>query len=214
MCFSATASLSAAAVLGTIGILTILKTSSRSQLFLALLPLLFCLQQISEGIIWLYTGTDHQLLLNSWKYFYLVFALVIWPIWIPLALAAAEKVTWRQIVIGLIFIGGAFISLYQLYYLFNYGATVAIKGHSVDYRFLELEATNIRYYYVVAVILPWLLSSLNHAWKVGIAYAISLAISQFFFNETNVSVWCFFAAIVSVMIYFIIRDNPDASKEA
>ena len=53
MCFSATASFSAGAVLLGLGTLA-LKTASRPrELPFAAIPLLFAIQQLSEGVIWL-----------------------------------------------------------------------------------------------------------------------------------------------------------------
>ena len=53
MCFSASASFGAGIVLSSIGIATITKTQSRSQLSLAFIPLIFAVQQFSEGFLWL-----------------------------------------------------------------------------------------------------------------------------------------------------------------
>ena len=53
MCFSATASVSAGAVLLGIGTLT-LKAANRPREFpFAAIPMLFAIQQLSEGVIWL-----------------------------------------------------------------------------------------------------------------------------------------------------------------
>ena len=52
MCFSATASFSAAAVCGAIGVLTV-RRASRPDLMLALIPVIFALHQAFEGVVWL-----------------------------------------------------------------------------------------------------------------------------------------------------------------
>jgi hypothetical protein len=49
MCFSATASFSAAAVCGAIGVLTV-RRASRPDLMLALIPVIFALHQASRGL--------------------------------------------------------------------------------------------------------------------------------------------------------------------
>lgn len=59
MCFSATASFTASAVLGITGIATLRQVKFKSLIFLACLPLLFAIQQFNEGLIWLYFGTKH-----------------------------------------------------------------------------------------------------------------------------------------------------------
>jgi len=53
MCFSATASFVAGTSLSAIGVATIRKAERRSELPFAMIPLLFGIQQLVEGIIWL-----------------------------------------------------------------------------------------------------------------------------------------------------------------
>ena len=53
MCFSAEVSFGASAVISTIGVLAVKKSTKKEQLLFALIPLLFGLQQFSEGWLWL-----------------------------------------------------------------------------------------------------------------------------------------------------------------
>src|SRR5437763_578905 len=56
MCFSATASFSAAAVIGSVGIVTLRSAAAKPDrriLALAAFPALFALQQVVEGLLWL-----------------------------------------------------------------------------------------------------------------------------------------------------------------
>ena len=53
MCFSATASFSAGALLLGIGVLTLRLASRPREWPIAAIPLLFAVQQLSEGVIWL-----------------------------------------------------------------------------------------------------------------------------------------------------------------
>ena len=68
MCFSATASFSAAAVLLGIGTLTLRSALAsrhayrRRELPFAAIPLLFAIQQLIEGVIWLTFGADVPML--------------------------------------------------------------------------------------------------------------------------------------------------------
>ena len=57
------------------------------------------------------------------------------------------------------------------------------------------------------------LSSLRHAWIFGILVAIAYVIAEYFYVATFISVWCFFAAIVSLFIYKILRDNQYLAKD-
>jgi len=53
MCFSATASFGASAVLGVIGIVAVAKAKTNPQRVFATIPLIFSVQQLSEGFLWL-----------------------------------------------------------------------------------------------------------------------------------------------------------------
>ena len=52
MCFSATASFGASAVLGTLGVITVAKAKTKPQKFFGTIPLLFSIQQLTEGLLW------------------------------------------------------------------------------------------------------------------------------------------------------------------
>ena len=87
MCFSAPASFSAAALLAIASVYSIRK-ASKSFLPLALIPLFFAIQQLLEGIIWVYIN-DPSLtsFVKLLSYSYLFFAYFFWPFWIPLSLS-------------------------------------------------------------------------------------------------------------------------------
>ena len=53
MCFSATASFGASAVLGVIGVAAVAKAKTKPQRLFASIPLVFAVQQLSEGFLWL-----------------------------------------------------------------------------------------------------------------------------------------------------------------
>src|SRR5438445_11955235 len=92
MCFSATASFGAGAVLGTIGIIAVAKTKTNPQRLFATIPLIFAVQQFTEGLLWLSLKdpalASRQFLLT---HIYLVFAMAIWPLWVPLTIRLLEK---------------------------------------------------------------------------------------------------------------------------
>jgi len=72
MCFSATASFVAGTSLSAIGVATIRKAERRSELPFAMIPLLFGIQQLVEGIIWLTFRYDAPVLKQTMTYVYSV----------------------------------------------------------------------------------------------------------------------------------------------
>ena len=92
MCFSATASFSAGVVLTVIGIATLKKVQHPSQIMFASIPLIFAVQQITEGVLWLaLPSTAYPAIQVSFTYIFLFFAQVVWLLWVPLAILLLEK---------------------------------------------------------------------------------------------------------------------------
>ena len=100
MCFSATASFTAAAVVGSIGIATLWKAAARRDravLPIAAFPILFAAQQAVEGLLWLdlarpEPGACRPFLTHA----FLGYAEVFWPVFAPLAAWSIEPVLWRR----------------------------------------------------------------------------------------------------------------------
>lgn len=210
MCFSAEASFSAALVLGVIGGATIKRHLSSPYFFLAAVPFLFAIQQFSEGLIWLHL-TRHmgsEILFKYAQYTFLTFAFLIWPIWIPLSLAWIEHIRWRRQALWFLFCAGIILSLANLFYALQQEISVNIIHHSLHYQGRILKQMFV---YPVIVLLPCFISSLNKMWIFGILVAAAYAAAAYFYLHTFVSVWCFFAAIVSLLIYGILKHVPSSS---
>ena len=96
MCFSATASFSAAAVLVGVGALTLKSARRPRELPFAAIPLLFAIQQLSEGVIWLTFSYEAPLLNAVMTYVYTFFSHVLWPVYVPVAVLLIEPSGWRR----------------------------------------------------------------------------------------------------------------------
>ena len=114
MCFSATASFVAGTSLSAIGVATIAKAERRSELPFALIPLLFGIQQIIEGVIWLTFRGEVIGLRPALTYAYSMFSHVLWPIYVPFALRFLEHTPWRRKAMLGFQIGGLAVGLYLL----------------------------------------------------------------------------------------------------
>ena len=91
MCFSPTASFAAAAAIGAIGVAVLARTRAARDLPLAAIPLIFAVQQAVEGAVWLALLSDAQgRTAVALAFAFLVFAQVIWPALIPVAVLAVE----------------------------------------------------------------------------------------------------------------------------
>lgn len=91
MCFSASASFGAGVILSVIGIASIKKVQSPSQIIFVSIPLIFAVQQIMEGFLWLaLTNTHYAPLQKFTTYVFLFFAQVVWPFWVPYVILKLE----------------------------------------------------------------------------------------------------------------------------
>ncbi len=206
MCFSTEASFSAAIILGGIGCATAKAASNKNFYILASIPLLFAFQQLSEGLIW-YSFAYHHLpasFLQLAMKFYLTLAFLVWPIWIPLALFVVEGMAWRRMLIGAALFAGCCLSFVNLSFALKQEVVVQIVNHSLQYTGNIPNQTII---YPLIVLIPCFLSSLKNMYLFGLLVSAGYFLANYFYQTTFVSVWCFFAAIVSLLIYKILRDN-------
>ena len=91
MCFSASASFIAGITLTAAGVISLKQVQQPSHRFFGAIPLLFGIQQLCEGFVWLSLSDPG---FASWhdpaKYGFLFFAQIIWPSWIPIAFRGIE----------------------------------------------------------------------------------------------------------------------------
>jgi hypothetical protein len=215
MCFSASASFGAGVVLTVIGIASIKKTTSRSQIPFASVPLLFAVQQITEGFEWLALSNSAFASLR-WItcYSFLFFAQVAWPIWVPYAILKLEpKEKRKKSEIALVCIG-TLLAAYLGYCLINYPVSSEIEGRHISYKldYPASLATLAGALYIIATIAPPFFSRIRRMWMLGTAILISYIMTTIFYEDYIVSVWCFFASIISIAVFAImqeIKNSPD-----
>jgi len=205
MCFSAAASFTSGIALGGIGTTALIRNKEKKLIPLASIPLLFGIQQIFEGFVWSSAATSqcHQISM----YGFLTFALVFWPFYAPLAFFLAENnIKRKKILLGL-FALGTIVSIYFLGVLFTEKISSAVTSNSIQY---ILDAPLVEFFtliYFIATCTSAVLSSHRKLSIFGIFLTISLATALYFYFITFTSVWCFFAAILSLIIFSYINDE-------
>lgn len=206
MCFSATASFAGGGVISAIGIASVIKARKPTQKLFAGIPLLFGIQQIAEGMLWttLKSG-EHDQLQSAAVYIFLVTALVIWPVMIPLSIWLMEEVKKRKIILAGLTLLGGILSLFYVFCLISYNVTPQIQSFHIQYvdDFPLIPVRIAFVFYLVTTIAPLFISSTKRMWLFGILITISCIITGILFSQYLTSVWCFFAAIISAVIYWI-----------
>lgn len=205
MCFSAPASFVAGSVLSIAGGATIKKAQSKNEIPAASVPLLFGIQQLIEGLVWLSFG--NQQFNTIITYVYAIYAHVWWPMFIPTAILMLEKNPTRRRLLQILTVVGAVVGLTLLSTIVFFPVTSAIANHSIQY-FLNIPVylqLPVAIFYAIATFAPPLFSSHRILNYLGVAGIIAAIISNIFYYQTFASVWCFFSAILSIMIYWHFR---------
>jgi hypothetical protein len=202
MCFSATASFTAGTALTAVGALTVRKSEGRVELPLALVPLLFGVQQLTEGVLWLSLRDEVAPVFGSWAtYIFSMFSHVLWPIYVPLAILLIEHDRRRRSSIAVFQALGIGVGLYLLYFIVRYPVTARIEGRSIFYDSPHLFIIGVLTIYLLATCVTGLFSSHRCVNVFGVlAFVLAIAAYQVSV-KTFVSVWCFFAAVLSLLVY-------------
>jgi hypothetical protein len=201
MCFSASASFIAGGVLSAVGVVTLKKTEKKSEIPFASIPLLFGIQQIIEGVIWL-TFHNHAPELNIiMTFIYSVFSHVLWPIFVPLSIMLLESVRWRKKVMFTLWIGGTVVGLYLFYNLFAFPITSRVGNHHIAYLSPHFYIYAVMGLYVAATCVSTMFSSHKLIRFFGVMALAAFTVSYLFHKVSLISVWCFFAAALSIIIY-------------
>jgi hypothetical protein len=208
MCFSANASFGIGTVLMVAGIASVKKINMPSQIMFATIPLLFAIQQFTEGIVWLgLTDPAYSNWLKPSTYIFLVFAQVCWPTWVPLSILALEKNEKRKKVLASIALLGISVSTYLAYCLLNYQVDASISKFHIRYD-LAFPHAIINYtgiFYLIPTVLPPFFSRIKKMYLLGYINLLSFIVAKLFFGEHIISVWCFFAAALSIIVLLIMR---------
>jgi hypothetical protein len=128
---------------------------------------------------------------------------------VPLSVLLMEKNKTRKKLLWALLAVGATLSFYYLYGLIVYHAHAEISYMHINYKSnfkgdLSKIPTAI---YLIATLAPVFVSSVKRAYMLGIIIGLSALISILFFTECLISIWCFFAAVVSFIVYYTIRES-------
>lgn len=212
MCFSATASFTAATLLIPAGFYCFKQALlfDRNQIFFASIPLVFGIQQSIEGMLWssqgAFAGVDAHYFVLS----FLFFSHLFWLIWIPYSCYNIEPDPFRKKMFGLFTLAGAthgglmylpllFYPAWMSFEISDYG--IIYHTHFLYDAYISNDI--LRLIYAVIVLAPLLFSSDKTARQFGVFIFISLFIAAVFYIQAFVSIWCYFAAVISFYIFVV-----------
>jgi hypothetical protein len=224
MCFSAEASFAAAAVLVPAGGYCIARAARHNLRYLpvALVPLAFAAQQFAEGFVWLGLRRDDADLVRDASRVYLFFALAFWPFMVPFSLCVRERRQKHRIILALF----ALLSLIWVWFYVPLALdpdrwlTTRVVHHSVQYDFDDLPAFNYlpltlwRMIYLAFICAPLALALPKRSERgLLIPIVVVLLVGLFvltyvLFSYAFTSVWCFFAAFLSLALCVVHHRLP------
>jgi hypothetical protein len=213
MCFSATASFTASVVMGVVGVATIKLCKRPEEKYLGVVPFLFALQQLSEGFVWL---SIRDASFFPWQHFFslcfLFFAWVVWPVLIPLAFYKLEPEGKRKLWCKRLIYVGVASGLYAIFNMVMKYPRPDIATFHIIYKMNKLYQHEWFFVphqtaYILSTVLPMFLSSLKGVKVLAIANFVALIFCFYLFQYALPSTWCFFAAFLSAIIYWIVKRN-------
>lgn len=215
MCYSAGASFIGGAVITAIGVATVKEAKRPSRVAFASIPLLFGLQQICEGFLWLaLTDPGYAQWERAGTYGFLLMARIVWPTMLPLSVLLMEERGGNRRLQFLLLGMGLAVSVYYTYCLLFLNVVPDIEGHHIRYisDFPESLAVPVFIVYFIAVITPLFIAKNTRTRILGVLMFLACAVTAVFFFHYLTSVWCFFAAIISVVVYWILKEPVPALK--
>jgi hypothetical protein len=213
MCFSATASFVAGGALIPLGGVALMQAwkADRRYLTLAAFPGLFGIQQIFEGLLWrsvdnLGVPTSHAAAMA-----YLFFAYLLWLILTPLAAFFLEQRAWlRRVFLGVTVFGTAYgLSLFVPLVANPDWLTIELARNSILYNTqliydASVSKTLLRVIYAAVICLPLLASTAPGVRIFGVLVTLSVLTAFLFASYAFTSIWCYFAAVVSSYVAFMV----------
>ena len=182
---------------------------------LSLFPLIFGIQQIIEGIVWL--SIDYTIW-QKWKdpsmYAFVFIAQVIWPFAVPFAFLTFERNSFRKSILKSLTIFGIITSTYLLLCIVFFPIEVKHLDNQLIYelRFGNAPPLINGILYFIPTVLPALFSSNKKAYLFGFLVLLSFILSKLFFPNAFISVWCYFAAGISLSIYWLLKSEKNQRK--
>ena len=175
-----TASFAAGTLLLGAGILTVRSARGARELPLAAIPLLFSIQQLVEGVVWMTFRYEAPLLNAAMTHAYSFFSHVLWPVYVPVAVLLIEPPGWRRATLWGLSVAGAAVAAYLMYTLMVFPVVSRAIGQHIEYVSPHFFAAAVMSVYLLSTAISPMVST--HRWvKIfGVLAAASFAAAYYF----------------------------------
>lgn len=218
MCFSATASFGLSAVLLPAGVYALVKARKidRHWIPFSAYPIAFAFQQAAEGLLWLGISADNQQVIASASRAFLFFSHFFWLSWVPLSAYWLERSPRRRTaLLCLTWLGALFgLSMFLPILVRMDWLSVELVRNSIEYKTTLIydgivDRPVLRAFYALIVVCALFLSSNRRVRIFGALVVVSLLVAYLLFAHAFISVWCFFAAILSTYLVLVPVDKRE-----
>ena len=202
MCFSPEADLVVGGMVVAIGVDALRHVREPKQVLLASLPLLVGLHQVDEAFVWLgLQGHVSESIERVGVWVYLIFALAALPAIVPVAVFAVERSAARRKIIAAFAALGIAVGVSLAVAVFRGSVNAVIDGRHIAYDVSALhQGAQLTGLYVVAACGALVLCSYRDIALLGVLNLIAVPVLMWMTVSGFISLWCFWAAIVSIII--------------
>ncbi|HEY8887756.1 MAG TPA: DUF6629 family protein [Gallionella sp.] len=222
MCFSASVSYSAAAVLVGTGVYAVQQARRLHSPYWmwAMVPVFFGLQQAFEGRVWQELDAGDAGAAVPFALGFHFFSHFLWLWWFPLGSYLVEPGKIRRKVFAGCAVFGAFAGtlVFSVMLFHPEWMLVGVREHSITYSFSVPWRSSIHLpitpaaLYVLTILVPLFFSSHRLIRIFGVLTALSSVLASEVYGYAYISVWCFFAAVLSLYLIYMIRHLVAAEK--
>jgi hypothetical protein len=202
VCFSPEADAVVGVIVTAVGVDALRHVRAKREILLGSLPLLFGVHQLTEAFVW--WGLDGRVAhdiqtLAMWAY--LLFAFALLPVLVPLAVGLVERKLGRRRIIAACGALGAAVAVGLTVPMFRGSVMATIESRHIEYHVEALaRGGQLTALYVIATCGALLASSYRDLEALGAVNLIAVPLLVGLTVSGFVSLWCFWAAIVSVVI--------------
>ncbi len=198
-------------MLAVVGGLSLRQARGPAEWPYAAIPLLFAVQQFIEGWLWLALPAQMPSA-HGLTVLYLLFSNILWPIYVPVAVLLIEPSARHRTWLRLPLVAGTLVSGFFLYALLTQEVLAQIIGSHVKYHLPhKYEALAVIVYAAAACLAP-LMSSHALVRLFGMVLVGSMIVAGVFYFMWFASVWCFFAAALSIVVLLHVRRRRALSQ--
>jgi uncharacterized protein DUF6629 len=214
MCFSPIGDLAGGAVVASLGVDACRHVKGRPEnLAIAALPLLLGLHQVDEAFVWWsLQGHVARDVGQVAMWVYLIVALVVLPVLVPILLAVFEhspRRRWRYAPFGAL---GSFVAAVLLEAMLAGHPAVRMGAYHLAYSIGLRHGVVFIGLYIVATCGPMLASGRRILVWFGVANLAAVVALALLCADGFTSLWCFYAALLSGAIALHLRQRPATGR--